>query len=64
MTRRAIIHGGAPPDGSSWVQSPTSFARVYRGGSRDTRPENVGSAFRAAADPGLCGTDVGFRVAR
>lgn len=57
-------YGGAPSDGSAWV-NPECSSRVHRGGSRASREaRNLGSANRWGRGPDRSGADVGFRIAR
>ncbi|MGB8636140.1 MAG: SUMF1/EgtB/PvdO family nonheme iron enzyme [Rhodanobacteraceae bacterium] len=53
----------APRDGSAWV-NPGCSARVVRGGSWGSSPEQDRSAYRVAAPGGIRSGRVGFRVAR
>ncbi len=53
----------APVDGSAWV-NPGCSARVLRGGSWGSSPEQVTSAYRQGADSDIRSGRVGFRVVR
>ena len=53
----------APVDGSAWV-NPGCTARVLRGGSWGSSPEQVTSAYRQGADSDIRSGRVGFRVVR
>ena len=53
----------APIDGSAWV-NPGCSARVLRGGSWGSSPEQVTSAYRQGADSDIRSGRVGFRVVR
>jgi len=53
---------GAPTDGSAWL-SPTTSARVIRGGSWDSTGVNCRSAFRSYSIPSSAFNDIGFRLA-
>lgn len=55
-------YDGAPVDGSAWIKPGACETRVVRGGSWDSRPDDIRSAARySAADPF---GDRGIRVAR
>ena len=56
-----FIH--APVDGSAWI-NPGCSARVLRGGSWGSSPEQARSAWRQGADAGTRSGRVGFRVVR
>lgn len=53
----------APRDGRAWV-NPGCGARVVRGGSWGSAPEQVRSAYRLSAAPDTRSARVGFRVVR
>lgn len=53
----------APDDGSAWV-NPGCTARVVRGGSWGSSPEQVRSAYRQGATSDVRSGRVGFRVVR
>ncbi|MDE3210622.1 MAG: SUMF1/EgtB/PvdO family nonheme iron enzyme [Pseudomonadota bacterium] len=53
----------APVDGSAWV-NPGCSARVLRGGSWGSSPEQVTSDYRQGADSDIRSGRVGFRVVR
>lgn len=53
----------APVDGSAWV-NPGCSARVLRGGSWGSSPEQDSSAYRQGADSDIRSGRVGFRVVR
>ena len=53
----------APNDGSAWV-NPGCSARVVRGGSWGSSPEQVNSAYRQGANADVRSGRVGFRVVR
>lgn len=53
----------APIDGSAWV-NPGCHARVVRGGSWGSSPEQVNSAYRQGANGDARSGRVGFRVVR
>jgi formylglycine-generating enzyme required for sulfatase activity len=53
----------APNDGTAWV-NPGCKARVIRGASWASAPDQARSAFRISAAPGTTNARVGFRVAR
>lgn len=53
----------APVDGSAWL-NPGCAARVLRGGSWGSSPEQARSAWRQGADAGVRSGRVGFRVMR
>ena len=57
---------GAPVDGSAWlsVQNGDCSARVLRGGSWSSNPEDLRSAYRVRAEAGYRVINVGFRPAR
>ena len=54
---------GAPADGSVWEPGGSS-ARVVRGGSWDNFPRNLRAADRDRYEPGIRGSNLGFRLAR
>ena len=54
---------GAPSDGRAWTEGECKD-RVLRGGSWDTGPWRLRSAFRSWDRPGFRSDDFGFRVAR
>ncbi|MEO5626097.1 MAG: SUMF1/EgtB/PvdO family nonheme iron enzyme [Dokdonella sp.] len=53
----------APRDSAAWV-NPGCERRVVRGGSWGSDPDQVRSAFRAAARIDMRSARIGFRVAR
>jgi formylglycine-generating enzyme required for sulfatase activity len=53
----------APGDGSAWI-NPGCSARVVRGGSWGSSPEQVESAYRQGVDGNVRSGRVGFRVVR
>ena len=53
----------APTDGSAWMVGECSF-RVRRGGSWNSEPRDLRSAYRFWHVPGLQHNEYGFRVAR
>lgn len=54
---------GAPSDGSAWIPDRCE-QRVMRGGSGDSRPQYLRSAFRGYLSANYGYFDIGFRVAR
>ena len=56
---------GAPSTGEAWIQNPTGFTRVIRGGDYDNVPRNCRISFRylCAAKWNWCGGYIGFRLA-
>jgi formylglycine-generating enzyme required for sulfatase activity len=54
---------GAPPDDSAWITGDCS-SRVLRGGSWDSYPQNLRSAYRIRNAPGFRSSYDGFRVGR
>ena len=57
-------YGGAPDDGSAWIDEPRGVDRVVRGGSWLDVAQDCRSAFRNNDSPDGRGYDVGFRLAR
>ena len=57
-------YGGAPNDGSAWVDRPRDELRVLRGGSFYNDPEYLRVAYRHNYPPGYRYNAVGFRVVR
>ena len=55
---------GAPSDGSVWARGGECGSRVLRGGSWDSLPGLLRSAYRIRRTAGIRGSNVGFRVAR
>ena len=55
---------GAPTDGSAWTTGCAENGRVLRGGSSDSRPENLRPAGRSRDYPSGRGSGYGFRLAR
>jgi len=55
---------GAPADGTEWRETCVESTRVYRGGSWDDPPDQLGCARRAWGPPALRGDHLGLRVAR
>jgi formylglycine-generating enzyme required for sulfatase activity len=53
----------APRDGSAWI-NPGCTARVLRGGSWGSAPEQVRSSYRQPAAANVRSARVGFRVVR
>lgn len=56
--------GGAPDDGSAWIESPRNDYRVYRGGAWYYNAVMARSAFRFGAHPHYEYHDLGFRLVR
>ena len=56
-------YAGAPEDGLAWTASECD-RRVIRGGSWDTNPAGVRSAYRYGGTPGLRTDTLGFRLAQ
>jgi formylglycine-generating enzyme required for sulfatase activity len=56
-------YGGAPSDGSAWIDESRGAARVVRGGGWDGSALRCRSAYRGNA-PDVRGNDLGFRLAR
>jgi len=54
---------GAPTDGRGWEDKDCG-RRVIRGGSWDSVPGNLRSAFRTGVNPGYRFNDLGFRLAQ
>ena len=54
----------APNDGSAWIDDPRGSARVQRGGSRFSNPENCRSAERGGNGPAGRGDTYGCRLVR
>jgi len=57
-------YSGAPADGTAWTTACSSIARVLRGGSWDSNPSILRSAFRIGGTPGIRGNLDGLRLAR
>jgi formylglycine-generating enzyme required for sulfatase activity len=57
-------YGGAPADGSAWVTGGDCGRRMLRGGSWDSRPENLRAAFRVGDRGNARYNFLGFRIAR
>ena len=55
---------GAPQDGSAWLSSGEAGRRVVRGGSRRDEARRCRCADRGKCEPGLRGSNLGFRVVR
>jgi formylglycine-generating enzyme required for sulfatase activity len=55
-------YGGAPADGSAWVDSPRGGERVIRGGSWLGRSKFCRSAYRGKNSPWIRIDAIGFRV--
>lgn len=55
-------YGGAPNDGSAWIENGTTDQRILRGGSWNGGPKACRSAFRSKLNPDTHLYDIGFRV--
>jgi formylglycine-generating enzyme required for sulfatase activity len=53
---------GAPEDGSAWITDNSNAPRIRRGGSWVSYPWDCRSAFRAADNPDVHNSSLGFRV--
>ena len=56
-------YAGAPPDGEAWTSGDDCHRKVLRGGSWNSIPQNLRSAFRASDFSGSRSNNRGFRVA-
>jgi formylglycine-generating enzyme required for sulfatase activity len=57
-------YNGAPSDGSPWLQGGDASRRVLRGGSWDSGPRFLRSAYRYGLAAGYRYGNFGFRLAR
>ncbi len=57
-------YNGAPADGSAWLQGGDAATRVLRGGSWNSNPRYLRSAFRVRITPENRDWNLGLRVAR
>ena len=57
-------NGPAPGDGAAWQSHANGGTRIVRGGSFNTNPQYLRSAFRYSMVSGFRQSELGFRVAR
>jgi formylglycine-generating enzyme required for sulfatase activity len=59
-----VNYSGAPQDGSAWIAGGDCSHRVIRGGSFNSTPEFLRSAFRGSDAVVIRNSNVGFRIGR